>query len=170
MLSATTPGQFTVCLTDGPVQETAFELSADLTANGDRLIVLDAAECFEPARMSQAAPDLAKHLHILRVSVPSESERIWSELLMVRHRYDSPRVLAVGILDHLYDPQIPTRDASRALGRMKAKLEDLTENGIEVIVVCRRPDNSDVRAHFVRSLCASAHQIISQQARRPLAS
>jgi hypothetical protein len=165
MLS-TTPGQFTVCLTKLPLQETAFELSNDLISEGEPLLVVDAAGCFDPGRMSQAAPDFARHLHILRVSDSGTLDEIWSGLLSAQQRYQARRALVVGLLDHLYDPRVRTRDAARALGKIKSQLGTLTENGLEVTVVCQNANPSpDTRAYFVPSLCASADQVRAYETR-----
>jgi len=160
MNSITAHGQFTVCITERPIRETALELSTELTADGTPLLILDAAGCFEPTAMSQAGPDLARYAHILRVPSSADFEAVWSSLLWAQQRFQARRALVVGLLNHLYDPQIQTRDAARALGRIKTKLEALTQHGLEVMVVCESGSPSGTRAHFIPSLCASAHQVV----------
>ncbi len=61
------------------------------------------------------------------------------------------------VLEPLYATNIPTREASQALGRMKSELESLVEQGAQVIVICRRhSEDLGTRTHFMASLCASA--------------
>ena len=48
-------GRLTVWRTEGPLEEMAFELASELTANDERLVVVDAAGCFDPSRVSRAA-------------------------------------------------------------------------------------------------------------------
>ena len=77
-------------------------------------------------------------------------------------RADAPAILIEGVLDALYDPRMLTRDASRALGRLKMRLEELAEGGVEVVVLCEaRRNDLGTRAHFLHSLCASADRVVT---------
>jgi hypothetical protein len=78
-------------------------------------------------------------------------------------RSQSGRVLIDGALDALYDSRIPVRDAARALGRLKQRLEALTESGVNIVVLCEaRRHDAGPRAHFLHSLCASADRVTSE--------
>ena len=168
MTSLTTSGQFTVCITDRPVQDAALELSVDLTARGETLLILDAAGCFDPVRMSHAAPELAKRLQIQRVHASERAGESWCALLSAHCGSPDRRLLVVGLLDCLYDPAMLTRDAARALGRIKSGLDALVAGGADVTVVCEASHNSGTRAHFLSSLCVSADRKVEYRA--PLAS
>ena len=154
-------GKLTVWRTDGPLDDMIFELSANLTANGDRLIVVDATGCFDPSRVSRAAGSVPRSVHVLRTTAGAELQAaLWATLQSAQHRTQARRVLLVGILDHLYDRGILTRDAAKALGRMKLVLEALTRSGLEVTVVCKTEGmERDARAYLVSSLCASAQEV-----------
>lgn len=157
-------GQLRVCITDRSIQDAALELSANLTEEGEPLLILDASGCFEPARISRCAPHAAGLLHILRIStsqpVMETMEEIWSRLTGVQRDLQARQILVVGLLDRLYDPEILTREASRTLGGLKSKLEKLAESGFDVTVLCEgQTSNLGTRAHFLPSLCASADQV-----------
>ena len=157
----TTEGKLTVWRTDGPLDDMIFELSANLTADGDRLIVVDATGYFDPSRVSRAAASVARSLHVLRTSPGAELQTaLWAGLRSAQQRTQARRVLFVGVLDHLYDRGILTRDAARALGRIKLVLEALTRSGLDVIVVCKT-DGSEMgaRSFLVSSLCAFAQEV-----------
>lgn len=154
-------GKLTVWRTDSPLDEMVFEVSASLTANGQRLIVIDAVGCFDPSRVSRAAASVAKNLHVVRTFPGAEQQAsLWARLRSTQERTQARRVLLVGVLDHLYDRQILTRDAARALGRIKVLLEALTRSGLDITVVCKgeRPEMG-ARTFLVSSLCASAQEV-----------
>lgn len=153
-------GQFRVCITARSIQDAALELSANLTEEGEPLLILDACGCFEPARISRCAPHSAGLLHILRASTSEPMEGIWSRLNGVQRDLQARQILVVGLLDRLYDPEIVTRDAARTLGGIKARLELLAHSGFDVTVLCEsQSGNLGTRAHFLPSLCASADQV-----------
>jgi hypothetical protein len=156
-----TAGQLTVWRTDTPLDDMIFELSANLTADGERLIVVDATGHFDPSRVSLAAASVARGIHVLRTSPGAELQTaLWVDLRSAQQRTQARRVLVVGLLDHLYDRGILTRDAARALGQIKRIFEALTRSGLDVTVVCGKegPENG-ARSYLVSSLCASAQQI-----------
>ena len=76
-------------------------------------------------------------------------------------RSESAHLLIEGLLDVLNDPRIPTRDASRALGRVKARMELLAQSGVDVVVLCRSANQKAERSHLLPSLCAAADRIVS---------
>jgi len=156
-----TEGKLTVWRTDGPLDDMIFELSANLTSNGERLIVVDATGYFDPARVSQAAGSVPRSLHVLRTTPGAELHAsLWATLQAEQQRTQARQVLLVGILDHLYDRGILTRDAARALGRMKQVFEALTHSGLDVTVVCKTEGvELGARAYLVSSLCASAEEV-----------
>ena len=161
-------GQFRVSITNSSIQDAALELSAELTREGEPLLILDACGCFDPSRMSRCAPHSAGLLHILRVStsqpIPETLDEIWSRLRGIQRDLQARQILVVGLLDRLYDPGIVTREASRALGGIKSKLENLAESGFDVTVLCENSTaDMGTRSHFLSSLCASADQVSSAQ-------
>jgi hypothetical protein len=82
-----------------------------------------------------------------------------AETAAVKEMFGSDAVIA-DPLEALYDTSIPTRDAARNLGKLKAQLEARADAGSNVVVLCRRR-NEDLgnRAHFMASLCAAADQV-----------
>ena len=101
------------------------------------VLILDACGCFEPSRVSRCAPHSTGLLHILRTSSVDSYSEIWSRLQAIQRDLQARQILVVGLLDRLYDPGILTRDASRTLGGIKAKLEHLAENGFDITVLCQ---------------------------------
>lgn len=156
-----TDGKLTVWRTDGPLDDMIFELSANLTANGERLIVVDATGHFDPARVSRAAGAVPRSVHVLRTTPGAELQAtLWATIRSAQQRTQARRVLLVGVLDHLYDRGILTRDAARALGRIKLVFEALTRSGLEITVVCKTEGlEQGARTYLVSSLCASAQEV-----------
>jgi hypothetical protein len=154
-------GKLTVWRTAGLLDDMIFEISANLTADGERLIVVDATGLFDPSRVSRAAASVAQNLHVLRTEPGAELHAaLWVTLQGAQQRTQARRVLLVGVLDHLYDRGILTRDAARSLGRMKLVLEALTRSGLEVTVVCRTEGSEmGARTFLVSSLCAFAQEV-----------
>ena len=69
-------------------------------------------------------------------------------------------LVLVDLLEPLYDPSMPTRDAAHTLGRVKTELESMVEAGARVAVVCRRrTEDLGTRSHFLASLCALADRV-----------
>jgi hypothetical protein len=157
----TAEGKLTVWRTDGPLDDMIFELSANLTADGERLIVVDATGFFDPLRVSRAAASVARSLHVLRTTPGAEEQTaLWAALRSAQQRTQARRVLLVGVIDHLYDRGILTRDAARALGRIKLVFEALTRSGLDVTVVCKTAASDlGARTYLVSSLCASAQAV-----------
>ena len=84
-------------------------------------------------------------------------------LEMALNRSQSSHILIEGLLDRLYDLRIPTREASRALGRTKLRLESLVESGVDVVVLCKAPKrNLGPRSHFLPSLCVAADRVVNE--------
>ena len=174
----------TVWRANGPIEDLAFEIAAQLTTNEERLIVVDAAGCFDPSRISRAAAAIACNLHVIRAARSSDLHgALWPVLQAARggacsigrslqnEKTQPRRILIAGMLDHLYGRDMLTRDAARALGRMKLVLEALTRSGLEVVVVCTA-DQADLgaRAYLLSSLCASAHEVRHWRGEVPLTS
>jgi hypothetical protein len=158
-MNDTSEGKLTVWRTDGPLDDMVFELSANLTASGERLLVVDATGQFDPSRVSRAAASVARSLHVLRTAPAAEPPAsLWTALRAAQQRTQARRVLLVGVLDHLYDRGILTREAARALGRVKRILEALTHSGLDVIVVCET-EGSGARSYLASSLGASAQEV-----------
>jgi hypothetical protein len=166
------PGRFRVCISARSVHDAALELSADLTASGEPLVILDAFGCFQPSHISRCAPHSAGLLHIIRTTASQPAPEalgtldtlgeIWSRFQIVQRDLQARQILVVGVLDRLYDPELLTRDAARTLGGIKYKLEQLAKDGFDVTVLCESPSRDlGTRAHFLSSLCASADQVSS---------
>ena len=69
-------------------------------------------------------------------------------------------IVISNLLDAFYDSSILTREAAQILGRVKSTLEQLVDEGVQIIVLCRRrSDNLGTRSHFMASLCASADRV-----------
>jgi len=159
-LTTTMPGQLRVCITDRSIEDSALELSASLTEEGEPLLILDACGCFEPSRVSRCAPHSTGLLHVLRTTSMDSYSEIWSRLQAIQRDLQARQILVVGLLDRLYDPGIMTRDASRTLGGIKAKLEHLAENGFDITVLCQSQAGPlGTRSHILPSLCAVADQV-----------
>jgi hypothetical protein len=156
-----TDGKLTVWRTDGPLEDMIFEVSAGLTSGNERLIVVDAAGCFDPSRVSRAAASVARNIHVLRTFPGAEQQTsLWAKVRSLQQRTQARRVLLVGVLDHLYDRGILTRDAARSLGRLKLLLGALTRTGLDITVVCNGEDSQwGARTYLVSSLCASAQEV-----------
>ena len=158
-MSDTLEGKLTVWKTDGPLDDMVFELSANLTACGERLLVVDATGQFDPSRVSRAAASVARSVHVLRTQpVADPPASLWTALRAAQQRTQSRRVLLVGVLDHLYDRGILTREAARTLGKVKRILEALTRSGLDVIVVCTT-EGSGARTYLASSLGACAQEV-----------
>lgn len=162
-------GTLTVWRTEGPLEDIAFDLAAELTASGGRLVVLDAAGCFDPSSVSRTAVTIALNMHVVRASHSGDLQSLWPALRAAQQQTQARRILIVGMLEHLYTREMLTRDAARALGRMKLVLETLTRSGLEVIVVCKA-DAADLgaRSYLLASLCASADEVRYGYGRAPL--
>ena len=165
-------GKLTVWRTEGPLEQIAFDLAAELTASGERLVVVDVAGCFDPSSVSRTAVTVALNMHLVRASHSGDLHTaLWPALRAAQQQTQARRVLIVGMLDHLYTREMLTRDAARALGRMKLVLEALTRSGLEVVVVCKSdPADLGARAYLLASLCASAEEVRYGYGRAPLTS
>ena len=77
----------------------------------------------------------------------------------IKESVPSARVLA-DLLEPLYDPSIPTREAAHTLGRLKTELESMVDGGERIVIICRRHlQDLGTRAHFLASLCALADRV-----------
>ena len=147
------------------IDELAFRSANEIIDRGDSLIVVDAAGCFEPARVTHSARIgaidpalLLKKLRVLPARSAAELEDIiLHQLEFACDRFGTRHVLFTDLLGTLYDSTISTRDAARMLGRIKSRLEMLALNGFEIVVLCRRDESEHgTRSHFLSSLRASA--------------
>ena len=69
-------------------------------------------------------------------------------------------VVLADLLEPLYDPSIPTREAAHTLGRIKYELEGMVESGTRIVMICRRhAEDLGTRSHFLASLCALADRV-----------
>lgn len=167
-----TRGKLIIYVNERSSDELAFRSAADVIEAGEKLLIIDSASCFEPARLSHSArfgnidPIRIMHnLHVLRARSATDLEHIVTvELEAAMEQFQTRHVLIPNLLDCLYDPSISTRDASRALGRIKIRLEELAETGAQIVLLCRRnPQNLGTRTHFFSSLCAAADRVLLSQ-------
>jgi hypothetical protein len=159
MTNNTVAGKLKVWLTDGPIERAAVPLCCDLTADGERLLVVDAASCLDPSRLSRAEASVAKNIEVLRIPAGSEIQAVAASLQAARQRMPGRRVMLAGILDHLCGRQVLTKDTARALGRIKQFLGALTGSGLEVTVLCQAATGLGTRTYLISSLCAAADEI-----------
>jgi hypothetical protein len=147
------------------IDELAFRSANEIIDRGDSLIVVDAAGCFEPARVTHSARVgaidpalLLKKLRVLPARSAAELEDIvLHQLEFACDRFGTQHVLITDPLSGLYDPTLSTRDAARMLGRIKSMLETLAMNGFEIVLVCRRDESEHgTRSHFLSSLIRAA--------------
>ena len=160
-MTDTTQGKLTVWRTDSPLEDLILDLCANLTAGEQRLVVVDATGYFDPSRVSRAAASAVRNFQVVRTTPGAELQTaLWAALRSAQQRTQARRVLLIGVLDHLYDRGILTRDAARALGRIKRLLEALTHSGLDVTVVCKTDGIDPVsRPFLVSSLCAFAQEV-----------
>jgi len=171
-LLAESTGQLTIAIQDsrfdGSIDELAFRSAAEIVESGETLIVIDAGHGFDPSRMTQSArfgaidpTNLMKRLHILRApSALDLEEAILYRLEPLFERLNTRHVFIANPLHTLHDSAIATRDAARILGKVKSKLEELAENGAQIVVLCRKDDDAHgTRSHFLASLRASADRV-----------
>ena len=167
-LLAESTGHLSVAIADHRLDELAFQTAAEIVGHKETLIVVDAAGCFDPNRMTHSArigaidpAGLMRYLHILRArSVEDLETIILYNLEAAFDKFGTRHVLIPDLLGVLYDPGISTRDAARLLGRLKCKLEALASTGAQIVLLCRdTPVNLGTKAHFRSSLCASAHRV-----------
>jgi hypothetical protein len=167
-LLAESTGKLTIAVKGHRLDEIAFRSAAEIVQSGETLIVVDGSGCFEPSRMTHSArmgaidpAGLVKHLHILRARSAAELENlILHHLEPAFERLGTRHVLIPDLLGSLYASDMSTRDAARILGRVKAKLEELAENGAQIVVLCRESESDlGTRSHFLSSLCASADRV-----------
>jgi hypothetical protein len=82
-----------------------------------------------------------------------------SAVATVKESIPGALVLA-DLLEPLYDPSVPTRQASHILGRLKAELAAMVQSGERVAVICRRhSEDLGTRAHFLSSFCTMADRV-----------
>jgi len=167
-LLAESTGRLSIAVSEKRPSEFAFKSAAEIVECGETLIVVDTAGCFEPTRMTHSARigaidpvNLMKRLHILRTGSAADLEHlVLYQLEQAMDKLSTRHVLFPDLLTTLYDPQIPTRDAARILGRVKARLEELVSNGAQIVLLCRQAGPElGTRAHFLSSLCTAADRV-----------
>jgi hypothetical protein len=143
------------------MEELVVSLASEIALDGEPVIVVDALGVFEPANLARSPLSAATNLRVLKTSDSSEFQTaLWTIVQDAGRGVRIRRVLMAGVLEHLYGKNLLTRDAARALGRMKMALNAMVKSGMDVVVVssaCR--DGLGVRSHFLSSLCAAAGQV-----------
>ena len=160
MTNETRSGKLTLWLTNGPEERVAVDVCSALTAEGERLLVIDADGCRHPSRLSRATVAVAKSMEVLRVSQNEEFHAAAQAAIhAARQRGPLSRVLLLGLLDRLSARQVLTRETARALGRMKQSLEAMMDCGVDVTILCPSTSGLGARPYLVSSLCAFADEI-----------
>ena len=130
MITATETGQLIVYVTDDPIDDAALSSAMEMISG--------VAVIIDTSRM-QSCSDLA---HAIAAQTPDKN------------------IIVSDLLESFYSTSIPTREAAQILGRVKAMLQSLAEEGSQIVVLCRRrPENLGTRSHFIASLCASADRV-----------
>jgi hypothetical protein len=130
MITATETGQLIVYVTDDPIDDDALASAMEMIS-GDAVII-------DTARM-QNCTDLA---HAIAAQTPDK------------------HIIISDLLESFYDTSILTREAAQTLGKVKAMLQMLAEEGSQIVVLCRRrSEDLGTRSHFIASICASADRV-----------
>jgi hypothetical protein len=130
MITATETGQLIVYVTDELIDDAAVA-SAMGMISGEAVII-------DTSRM-QSCSDLA---HAIASQTPDKN------------------IIISDLLESFYDTSILTREAAQILGKVKATLQTLAEEGAQIVVLCRRrAEDLGTRSHFIASLCASADRV-----------
>ena len=161
MTGAERAGKLSIWLTETPEANSIVELCGDLTADGERLVILDAGDLLPPRRLSRLDASAVRSVQVVRMPADVETATFLSAQLCLQAA-GSRRILLSGILDRLAGRELPARDSARELGRIKGALSMFVASGFDVTVVCRI--SSGLRAlgphaYFVSSLCAMADEI-----------
>jgi hypothetical protein len=130
MITATETGQLIVYVTDDPINDDALASAMDMIS-GDAVII-------DTSRL-ESCSDLAR---AIAAQTPDRN------------------IVISDLLESFYDTSILTREAAQVLGKVKAMLETLVEEGSQIVVLCRRrPEDLGTRSHFIASLCAAADRV-----------
>ena len=130
MITATETGQLIVYVTDDPINDAALSSAMEMIS-GDAVII-------DTSRM-QSCSDLAQ---AIAAQTPDK------------------HIIISDLLESFYDTSILTREAAQILGKVKAMLQTLVEEGSQIVVLCRRrSEDLGTRSHFIASLCASADRV-----------
>jgi hypothetical protein len=163
MTDGTREGRLSVWLAETAEADQIMELCGDLTADGQRLLILDAGDLLNPRRLSRLVPSAARSVQVMRMPADVETASFISgQLGRITPAGGSPRILLAGILDRLAGREMPARDMARELGRIKTALAALMDSGLDVNIACRIESGLRTmgpRAYFISSLCAMAHEI-----------
>jgi hypothetical protein len=129
MITATETGHLIVYITDRPIDDKALA-SAKEMVSGDAAII-------DTSRL-QNCSDL---------------------ILAIAAQTPAKNLVISDMMESFYDTSIPTREAAQMLGKAKAMLEALVEEGAQIVVVCRRRPDGGTRSHFIASLSAAADRV-----------
>jgi hypothetical protein len=130
MITATETGQLIVYVTDELIDDAALASAMDMIS-GEAVII-------DTSRM-QSCSDLAQ---AIGAQTPDKN------------------IIISDLLESFYDTSILTREAAQILGKVKATLQTLAEEGSQIVVLCRRrAEDLGTRSHFIASLCASADRV-----------
>jgi hypothetical protein len=130
MITAIETGQLIVYVTDELIDDAALA-SAMGMISGEAVII-------DTSRM-QSCSDLAQ---AISAQTPDKN------------------IIISDLLESFYDTSILTREAAQILGKVKATLQTLAEEGSQIVVLCRRrAEDLGTRSHFIASLCASADRV-----------
>jgi hypothetical protein len=135
MITATETGQLIVYVTDDPIDDAALSSAMEMISgepgSGCPVII-------DTSRM-QSCSDLAQ-------AIAAQSP--------------DKNIIISDLLESFYDTSILTREAAQILGKVKAMLQALVEEGAQIVVLCRRrAEDLGTRSHFIASLCVSADRV-----------
>jgi|SRR5215510_7545376 len=130
MITATETGELIVYVTDDLIDDAALASAMEMVS-GDAVII-------DTSRM-QSCFELAQ---AIAAQTPGK------------------HIIISDLLESFYDTSILTREAAQILGKVKAMLHVLAEEGSQIVVLCRRrAESRGTRSHFIASICASADRV-----------
>ncbi len=130
MITAADTGTLIIYVTEDPVDDAALSSAMDLIPGEP--IIIDA----------------------------SRAENCLELARTISRQTPDRNIVIANLLECFYDTSILTREAAQILGKVKASLDALVEDGAQIVVVCRRrAEDLGTRSHFIASLCASADRV-----------
>jgi len=147
--------------TRSSLEALAFELASELTLDGERLMVIDAAGCFDESAIGAPRVPQALNQQVIHARDTGALQKaLWTVLQDAGRSSRPPRVLIVGVLERLCESDLLMRDAARALGRLKLAISDMRNSGMDVTVACRAGvPELGVRGYLFSSIRAVAEDV-----------
>lgn len=144
-----TPGQCAIYLAHTGLRDVAARVIDESAGSGIRFALLDAASLFDAytlATWTGGSPEgrrpSLRDLHVLRASTADELVNLVLPRTPAQlERYDARHLIVVGVPDILCVSSLSARERSRLLGQIKNHFGALTRQGIDISIVCSRPEN-----------------------------